>query len=885
MFKNRFLSPWFALALIGISVLVVYSNIYNNPFVFDDVLNIVEKETIRGLSNYLSLDKLLKPRAIVDFTFALNYRFGKLNVFGYHLVNILIHIINGFLVYFLVSIILKQGLKFSNSSVPSISESPDFAIKTIPLFAALIFVIHPIQTQAVTFTVQRYASMAAIFYMASVLFYFKARIIQQRDQSRERIEQEKDEKINKLQLSSFYVLAILCGVLAFLSKQNTASLPLAILFVEFLLIDRTWQQWKKKLPLFALFFALWILFILYIVGLFGGGLEGGGLLEDVSGLMKEAETVGRWQYLCTQFNVVVIYLRLMFFPVLQNLDYLYPFKNGFFDAYTPFAFLFLIGLAALGAWHIKKQPVISLAIFWFFITLSVESSIIPIRDALFEHRLYLPMLGFGVFVSYQLFRYLSKSRFLVLVLCIAIMVSLGAATYKRNAVWNDKITLWSDVVSKSPYNYGAHNNLGLALVAQHRIKEAIDHYMQALRIKPAFGEAHNNLGTALYKLGRTKEAIDQFLQALQINPESAEGHYNLGLVLDRENRTEEAIEHYLQALRIKPDEDAHYNLGNALDKLGRTEEAIEHYLLALKIKPEYVEVHNNLGNSLLKQNKAVEAIRHFNEALRLNPKFVAVYNSLSVALIRMGKPDEAIDHLQKALHINSEDPATLVNLGGAFIGIGRFDEAVVHCRKALEIKPDFPKAHMNLGIALANTGKIADAITHLRKALQIDPNNVETQHNLNNILATLEQIDREISNIQTELMLAPKDPVLNYKLGSMYKMKGQLDKAQDYFTKALSLRPEFPEALYELAKLYIGQGEYEKALSLYHKMITFLPDNPAGYYNMACIYARQNRPEESVAWLNKAVAKGFDDWNHIKTDSDLANIRSSSQYKAFIKGR
>lgn len=633
LFKNRFSSPGSALLLIGLSVLVIYSNIYNTPFTFDDATSIVENKTTRNLSNYFSYSKLLKPRAIVDFTFALNYRFGKLNVFGYHLVNVLIHILNGFLVYVLVLVVLKQGPGCSNASAELISESPDFSIRITSLFTALIFVVHPIQTQAVTYTVQRYASMAAMFYMASVLFYLKARILQQKAKIRERKEQEKAGKNDTFRISSVYVLSMVCGISAFLSKQNTASLPLAILVVEYLLIDRTWQGWKTKLPWFVVLFALWTLFMLYVSGFFSGGFEGRELLADVSGLIKETEAVSRWQYLCTQFNVIVIYIRLLFLPVGQNLDHLYLFKNGFFDSYTPLAFLFLVSLAALGAWHIKKRPVLSLAILWFFVTLSVESSIIPIRDALFEHRLYLPMLGFGLFVSDQLFHYLSAQRVFAVFLSISIIVSLGAATYHRNITWRDAKTLWSDVVSKSPHNHRAYNNLGLAFYEQGRTEEAVEQYLQSLRINPDYEEAHNNLGVALHQQGRTDQAIDHYLKALHINPYYENAHNNLGYALEAQGRLDEAMVHYLEALRIKPDfEGAFYNFGSALIKQGRINQAIGFYFQALRINPDSVAAHNNLGVALERKGRLDEAVRHYSEALRLKPDYIAAKNNLNKAL-------------------------------------------------------------------------------------------------------------------------------------------------------------------------------------------------------------------------------------------------------------
>ncbi len=178
--EKRFSSSWLAFILIGFSVLIVYSNTYRVPFTFDDEPRITENKSIRNLSNYLSLVKLLESRAVVDLTFALNYEFGRLDVFGYHLVNVWIHILNGFLVYLLVSAILKQRPEISDSSDLSSSESQYVSIRTLSFFAAIIFVVHPIQTQAVTYIVQRYASMAAMFYMGSMLFYIYARTLQRR---------------------------------------------------------------------------------------------------------------------------------------------------------------------------------------------------------------------------------------------------------------------------------------------------------------------------------------------------------------------------------------------------------------------------------------------------------------------------------------------------------------------------------------------------------------------------------------------------------------------------------------------------------------------------------------------------------------------------------
>jgi len=677
-----------ALVLIALTVLIVYSNIYRCPFVFDDKPGIEENVKIRTLSNYLSVGDLLRPRAIVNVTFALNYKFGKLNVFGYHLVNVLIHVINGFLVYFLALIIFKQLLNppvqrfgHSNSSKspkskvqsprsevqgsqPAVSQSTNdnrqSSIYLMSLVTALIFIAHPIQTQAVTYTVQRCASMAAMFYLASVFFYLKARIIQQGGVDEGQRTEVSGQRSGSrgtfsFRLSAFYTLSIVCGMLAFLSKQNTASLPGVILLTEYLLFDRTWEGWKWKIPWFALMFVLWTLFVFYVAGFFTGGLDGRGLLEDVSDFMQETENVGRWSYLCTQFNVLVIYIRLLFLPIGQNLDYFYRFNNTFFDGHTPLAFALLIGIIAIGIWNIRKRPVIAFGIFWFFITLSVESSIIPIRDALFEHRLYLPMFGFALTISYLVFHFLSR-RLSWAIVVSAIIISLGLATYLRNITWQDDTTLWSDVVSKSFHNYRAYNGLGFALNKQGRAEEAIEQYLQALRINPDYDQAHNNLGNSLVLQGRHKEATIHYYDVLRIEPDNVDAHLNLGNALALMRDFNSAISHYARAIQIDPDnEKVYFNLGNALMDQGKDKEAISHYLSALRIRPDFAEAHCKLGNILMKQGDQNRAIGHFLEALRLKPDYLEVYNNLGIALASQGKLDQAIIIFRKALRINPND--------------------------------------------------------------------------------------------------------------------------------------------------------------------------------------------------------------------------------------
>ena len=345
-------------------------------------------------------------------------------------------------------------------------------------------------------------------------------------------------------------------------------------------------------------------------------------------------------------------------------------------------------------------------------------------------------------------------------------------------------------------------------------------------------------------------SITLFEHALEHTDNSSVMHCSLGVALADQERRTEAIRHYSEALRIDPNYvKAHNNMGIALKNEGRTDEAIYHYSEALRINPYSAEAHYNLGNALADKGRLDEAIDHFSRALQIDPDDAEAHNNLGNALCHQGRLDEAVDHFSRLLQIEPDNAEAHNNLGNALTHLGRLDEAIHHYFKSLHINPGYAEVHNNLGIALAKAGRTAEAIDHYIKALHSNPNYAEAHINLG----------VELDN------------------------QGRIDEAIDHFQKALSLKPEFIEAMYHLAKLYISRAEYEKALSLYQKMLTFVPDNPAVYYNIACIYARQNKPEESIPWLKKAVENGFNDWNHIKTDVDLDNIRGSSDFQEFLK--
>ncbi len=678
-FQKSFFYQLAAIFVLCLSVSLIYSNTMHVPFVFDDTFSIKDNRYIRVTKlDYKQLRDVWSfgptaRRPLAAVSLSLNYYFSHDDVTGYHLFNIFIHLVNGILVYYLARIVLGR-LHARSRPINHLTA----------IFAALIFVVHPIQTQAVTYIIQRYTSMAAMFYLASVLFYIKGRIRIQGDRRYgprgERHARDASESISDgegglkratdanrgerrgiwrffgFRTLAYFAVSILCGLSAFLCKQTAATLPGVILLVEYLLFDRSWQGWMKKLVWLVPIFACFALFVLYISGFFRSGFQVEHLLTDISEMTRTPRNpVGRWDYLCTQFNVMVIYIRLLFLPTGQSIDYMYPFKNGFFDGHTPYAFLLLMGIIGFGILSRNKRPVVTFAVFWFFISLSIESSIFPIRDALFEHRLYLPMFAFALLVAHILCSLLVKRRLWLPAVPLTVILALGAATYNRNRVWQDRISLWSDAVSKKPHNYRAYYNLGAALQANGKAHEAIEYFSEALQIKPNYVEAHCSMGIVLARQGSMEEAIDHFSKALRLAPTYAKAHSEMGVTLARQGDLMNAMAHFREAIRLKPSyADAHDNLAIALMQQGKVKEAIKHFSKAIDAEPDHAKAHFDFGNVLVRQGRIGEAIDHFSEAIRIDPDYAAAHCNLGIALARQGRTGEAMDHFSEAIRIKPD---------------------------------------------------------------------------------------------------------------------------------------------------------------------------------------------------------------------------------------
>lgn len=686
--KNRYPQILLHIAsfvLVVSSCVAVYWGTFQVPFVFDDLYRIVNNPDIRGFDRFISWSFFLEQRPLVDLTFAFNYHFGGINVWGYHLVNLLIHIANGILVYILTLTIFKRlGSLDARFQV-------NYAV-ALALLAALIFSVHPLQTQAVTYISQRYTSLAALFYLLSVLCYIYGRTSQLSAANQSGI-------MRNLSPGLLFVLCFVSGLAAFLSKQNAISLPLVILFMEYALFDRTWSGWRIKLKWMAPLAGAFMIFVLAGAGLFKGELSLARLFEDFSALSRETDSVGRFQYLVTQFAVLLVYLRLLLWPAGQSLDYMYPFVQGF--SWISFSgFLVLLGLIFAVVFFLRRMPLVSLGIFWMLAALSVESGIIPINDALVEHRLYLPMVGFVWVVSAVLVKLVRKPA-IYLPAGFALVLVFSVVSIERNKVWQSSLSLWSDVVDKHPHNHRARFNLGNALREKQSLTEAERQYLIALDLREDYAQTHYNLGLTYQAREMPMEALKHFQAAVEIRPAYVQALVNMAVVLEGLGRVVEAFESINAAYGIRPDDPAiNYNLGFLYLRSQRPEKAEKYILRAKNAGHRPVEVGFVLGNIYFDQNRIQEAREQYEEVLALRP-----------------------DH-----------PGALFNLGNTYLKTGDLREAVIKYYKALEFDPGFARGHFHLGRILVVLDQKEQALHHFIRAVELDPDFTEARQELIRVL-------------------------------------------------------------------------------------------------------------------------------------------------------
>jgi tetratricopeptide (TPR) repeat protein len=749
------------LILIVILCLIAYSNTFESSFHFDDLSVIVGNPIIKDIQYFTSPSKAsifteyigydtLRSRYIGYLTFALNYSIHGLDTTGYHIINLLIHVCTSLLVYLLIHLTFQTPFLL-NSKVRDYSQP-------IALFTALLFACHPVQTQAVTYIWQRVSSLSTMLYVLSCVTYIKWRLRQ--------FNKPVSETIGFFNIKSIalYLISIISAIFAMKTKETAFMLPVMVTLYEFIFF----QGKTRKRILYLIPLLLTILIIpLTLINI---DKPLGDLIGDISDETKGVTTLSREAYLLTSFRVVVTYIRLLFLPINQNLDYDYPTYYSFFNIEVVISFLFLLLIFGTGIFLLYRYRhtashvrLISFGIFWFFINLLLESSVIPLNNVIYEHRMYLPSIGGILAFSASLFILAEKlnARWKVIGSAVAgmmaiIVIILTGTTYARNSVWKDELTLWQDVVNNSPNKARGHNNLGDAYKNIGMIEKAKEQYQIAIKLSPGAFIAHNNLGNLYNAKGLMDKSIEHYHIAISINP-----NYKI----------------------------AYNNLGNAYYSQGLYDEAIINYIKAIKIYPYYSKAHNGLGNVYKSQGFIDMAIREYRIALKFDSKDPNIYYNLGLAYTHKGLTDLAIQQYQIALALKPDYAKAHNNLGIVYMTNGFIDMAIEHIRTALSINPDYVDAHYNLGIAYDKSNRHREAIKEFKEALKLRPGYIAAHVNLGISYGKLNMYREAIKEFKEALKINPDHALIHYNLASAYKYQGLIDKAKEHMMIARKLNP------------------------------------------------------------------------------------------------
>ena len=543
----RFLAV-FIICLLGF---IIYSNTFGSSFQLDDIRSIVKNRNITNLKDIKAIWDFCPSRFVSYYTVAVNYHFGGLDPFGYHVFNVSVHLAGSVLVWWFVLLTFSTPV-MKKENISKYAES-------IAFLASLIFLTHPLQTQAVTYIIQRITSLAAFFYIGSIACYAKSRLMQ------------KERRPGRVWLIC-YASSIIMAILAMFTKEMTITLPLMIVMYEFFFFrpDSEARESRKAVIPFII-----LLCVIPATMFFTKSVD----FTDMRRRWDISVPITPYNYFLTELRVMATYIRLIFIPVGQRIDYDYPISQALFNAPTLGGLSLVLAILAAGVMLFRKSHLLSFAIFWFFLALMPESSFVRILDVINEHRMYLPMAGAGIFIvagAFYLLRNLSP-RMAIGLLTLMIVI-FSALTYTRNEVWREGLSMWDDVARKSPDRFRAYYNRGLMYGYKGMYDKAIADFNKSIEINVASSDAYNNRGLAYYYKGEYNKAITDFNKAIRISPWDAKLYNNIALAYQADGAYTQAIANYNESIKLNPKiSEVYFNKAAVCEKTGRIEDAIRAY--------------------------------------------------------------------------------------------------------------------------------------------------------------------------------------------------------------------------------------------------------------------------------------------------------------------
>lgn len=761
---------------------LIYANSLRNDFVFDDGMLIVSNPEIRNLAQYpemlkwdagrqipLASDRGATHRPLRTALLAVEYHLFGLDPTGYRAVNILLHAVNGALVFLILRIL--------------------FGGPRPALLAALLFVVHPIQTDAVAYISGQRDVLFTTWYLLGFWGFVRYRATQR---------------------LSYLGLTGLAYIFGLMTKEMAITLPVVCAVYDVIralpgtetdgqlpLAKAAWDSLRQVLTR-----ARW----LYLGGLavVAAALYYFVVVANPSH-QRELYGGGLGPTLNTSARIMVFYLKQLLWPLTLNADYSYdafPVSTSVAD---------IRGLLAAGAlagvWYgiyclLRIDRWAGFGGLWFFVTLLPVSQIIPHHEMVAEHFLYLPSVGFALVAGYAVHRGLENRYAAGVAGAFAvILLLLSARTVIRNRDWADNLTLYTKTVQTAPRSTRARLNLAQALKGEGRYQEAIEQFQAYSTIEPDAPSAHVGLGDTYRKLERYDDAIEHFKKAYELNPASAAPVVGLAQTYAAMGQTDRATELARSMLGAQfRHEQSYQHLGDAYRSAGLYELAIQAYRKGVELNPYDVLLQTALGKAYGAVGQHDRALEAYRTAVRLMPRSPVNQTNLGAALLETGRTEEAIAALQEAIRLSDDHADAYNNLGIAYHRLGRQAEAEASFRRALSLQPDSHEFRTNLAMA-AQAGSSEPSIQELERAVRENPASAKAHFNLGSVYGNTGDLTGAAREFQRALDLDPGNARIHYAIGLLRDRQGDREAARRAWERALQLDASFGPARERLAEL------------------------------------------------------------------------------------
>lgn len=703
--------------LIG-AVVVAYLTSFSGGFVFDDHPHIVENQSLGDVSAALRSMTAISTRPITRLTLALNVAtFGK-HPWSFHIVNLAIH---------LVSVVVLFGLVRGSVVLLNKQKPTGLEPNLVGFIAAILWGLHPLGTMAVTYIIQRHESLMAMFYLLVLYCLVRARMA---DRS-----------------WPWYLAGIFSCWLGMGAKEVMVTAPIAAVLFDRIILSDNWRSlYRSRGWVYAVMMSPAVLLLVKVIPI---------LLKDSSsqaGVLGTYETASPWLYLWTQSGVILHYVRLAVCPDYLTFDYDWPVASNVWE-YLPSA-LAVVTLLGGSLWYLWRGNPLGLVAFLFFLILAPTSSVVPIIDVAFEHRMYLPLACLSTLAAvgmcyaiawWKASESIARRHSLVLLLTVGLSLGLGLRTLQRNLDYRDEIALWTSVVESRPMNLRANHNLVNHLRAEGRSAEAEVLLKQSIGWCQQHGYETFPLEADLAELYVYEGAADLALRQFQVAVDSA-------------NTQSKKLSPYRQQVRDRQQAELHTSFGALLDMVGRPKDAAVQFDLAIAFRPDVPHWYALAGDAHRKSGNVDLALQRWKHAVDADKSMFQVARDYGMLLAGVGRYDEAVPYLESSVRKNRDDVAAayqLIRIQAAAPS-DELRQPEVALTSSLNLQKQFPQHQQELreveAMALSQLGRFDEANSILQSLI------LEAS---NNDSATRERLQQQLAIVQQQqpIRLARKSPV------------------------------------------------------------------------------------------------------------------------------